>query len=160
VGTQSSQLERRYAMMETHLETMAAALIARSLFLFTFLPQYCAHLPLIKIEIGYLCPTPGQPCDVCPEGKFGLNCLKDCQCANNASCNPVNGDCSCPSPWEGAKCDTLSAPSSTETSDAIQITVNQINSVEFEGVFSSELTFIGSLFLFFNEINTVLFSLT
>ncbi|PRD32446.1 UNVERIFIED_CONTAM: Multiple epidermal growth factor-like domains protein 10 [Trichonephila clavipes] len=46
----------------------------------------------------------GTECgESCEEGKFGQDCMKDCQCRNEALCNPVDGSCNCTSGFTGSK---------------------------------------------------------
>ena len=42
---------------------------------------------------------------VCPNGHWGKDCLKNCQCQNNGLCNSINGECDCPPGWIGDYCD-------------------------------------------------------
>lgn len=42
----------------------------------------------------------------CPEGKFGANCSYNCTCMNGATCDPVNGTCTCTQGWKGRNCST------------------------------------------------------
>ena len=32
----------------------------------------------------------------CPYGRYGQGCQHQCRCENGASCDPVDGACSCP----------------------------------------------------------------
>ena len=41
----------------------------------------------------------------CPENKWGPNCRNSCPCLNKAKCDPVSGECSCSSGWQGQHCD-------------------------------------------------------
>lgn len=41
----------------------------------------------------------------CPAGHFGENCLKNCKCQNNGSCDFKTGRCACKSGWKGQHCD-------------------------------------------------------
>ena len=43
-------------------------------------------------------------CVACPSGRYGANCDSICDCANNASCDPVTGTCNCLTGWTGPKC--------------------------------------------------------
>ncbi|PIK49166.1 putative multiple epidermal growth factor-like domains protein 6 [Apostichopus japonicus] len=50
---------------------------------------------------GYM----GTYCDlICPHATFGLQCLTDCFCLNNASCQHVTGDCHCAPGFTGMTC--------------------------------------------------------
>ena len=40
----------------------------------------------------------------CPEGRYGSQCLMQCNCENGATCNPVNGQCNCSAGWTGQTC--------------------------------------------------------
>lgn len=40
----------------------------------------------------------------CPDGKFGSNCDKTCDCKNNSSCDPDTGVCYCTPGWQGDNC--------------------------------------------------------
>lgn len=42
--------------------------------------------------------------EACPSGKYGVNCKEECFCAHDAECNPVTGDCLCPSGRFGPFC--------------------------------------------------------
>lgn len=46
----------------------------------------------------------------CPEGKFGANCSNNCTCKNGATCDPVNGTCTCTQGWKGRNCSTRACP--------------------------------------------------
>lgn len=39
----------------------------------------------------------------CPDGTWGLNCNKTCDCHNGAGCDHVNGSCICPPGYMGLK---------------------------------------------------------
>ncbi|XP_078656623.1 uncharacterized protein LOC144902860 [Branchiostoma floridae x Branchiostoma belcheri] len=41
----------------------------------------------------------------CPEGRYGLYCVKDCVCKNGARCHGFNGACECRPGWRGRACD-------------------------------------------------------
>ena len=47
-------------------------------------------------------------CIECTEGTFGDDCSQTCSCitTNTASCNKVDGTCTCNSGWEGSNCQT------------------------------------------------------
>ncbi|XP_071942934.1 uncharacterized protein [Antedon mediterranea] len=48
----------------------------------------------------------GTDCyEECPENMFGLNCLGNCECQNGATCNPINGSCTCPDGYTGEFCE-------------------------------------------------------
>lgn len=52
-------------------------------------------------------------CDLkCPSGRYGPNCLSNCTCQNNATCNSDTGECSCADGWTGTNC-TYQCPSGT-----------------------------------------------
>ncbi|XP_022179655.1 protein draper-like isoform X3 [Myzus persicae] len=51
--------------------------------------------PTCRIRIG------------CPLGKFGFDCSQTCQCQNNATCNYLNGNCSCQQGYWGEYCEDL-----------------------------------------------------
>ena len=42
----------------------------------------------------------------CTEGKYGANCSYNCTCMNGATCDPVNGTCTCTQGWTGPDCST------------------------------------------------------
>jgi len=42
----------------------------------------------------------------CAEGKYGANCSYNCTCMNGATCDPVNGTCTCTQGWTGPDCST------------------------------------------------------
>lgn len=43
-------------------------------------------------------------CEICPEGWWGDNCLKQCSCVHGA-CSPFTGECICQTGWEGSLCE-------------------------------------------------------
>lgn len=43
----------------------------------------------------------------CPLGKYGFDCTQTCQCQNNATCNYLNGDCSCQRGYWGKYCENV-----------------------------------------------------
>ncbi|XP_016661742.1 protein draper isoform X2 [Acyrthosiphon pisum] len=54
--------------------------------------------PTCRIRIG------------CPLGKFGFDCTQTCQCQNNATCNYLNGNCSCQQGYWGKYCEDPCPP--------------------------------------------------
>jgi hypothetical protein len=46
----------------------------------------------------------------CTEGKYGANCSYNCTCMNGATCDPVNGTCTCTEGWTGLDCSTRACP--------------------------------------------------
>lgn len=42
---------------------------------------------------------------VCDEGKFGVNCVKQCQCGDGITCDPQTGKCHCPTGKDGPNCE-------------------------------------------------------
>ncbi|XP_060579778.1 multiple epidermal growth factor-like domains protein 10, partial [Ruditapes philippinarum] len=57
-------------------------------------------------EKGYQLHTDKATCVVCPEGYYGENCTKTCDCDNDntVSCDPGNGACNCSEGWSGVRC--------------------------------------------------------
>ena len=49
--------------------------------------------------IDFLPSFPG-----CAEGTFGVGCVNNCTCFNNATCDPVNGTCNCTEEYQGPQC--------------------------------------------------------
>ncbi|XP_038078642.1 multiple epidermal growth factor-like domains protein 10 [Patiria miniata] len=47
----------------------------------------------------------------CPDGKYGVDCDKQCQCENNATCDVLTGHCDCPAGWMGLNCSNSCGPS-------------------------------------------------
>jgi len=45
----------------------------------------------------------------CLPGFYGANCTEECDCANNATCDPKNGRCRCEPGWRGRRCDLSNA---------------------------------------------------
>ena len=41
----------------------------------------------------------------CPDGFFGPYCKYKCDCVNEASCDPVNGQCVCRPGFMGERCE-------------------------------------------------------
>ena len=41
----------------------------------------------------------------CPHLKYGMNCSRECQCENNATCDNIHGTCNCTAGWTGMHCD-------------------------------------------------------
>ena len=41
----------------------------------------------------------------CPQGRYGDQCLQQCQCKNGAVCHPATGQCQCSAGWTGQSCD-------------------------------------------------------
>lgn len=47
----------------------------------------------------------GVQCETrCPAGKYGEDCMKDCNCKNNSSCDAITGNCICSRGWQGDDC--------------------------------------------------------
>ena len=42
----------------------------------------------------------------CTPNKYGQGCLQTCQCQNGASCNAVDGSCTCTAGVRGVNCET------------------------------------------------------
>ena len=40
----------------------------------------------------------------CPPENYGLMCRHACDCQNGATCDPVNGECTCTPGWRGTDC--------------------------------------------------------
>ncbi|KAB1251081.1 N-acetylglucosamine-1-phosphodiester alpha-N-acetylglucosaminidase, partial [Camelus dromedarius] len=45
-----------------------------------------------------------SPIPACTNGSFGEECAKKCQCHNGATCDPVQGTCTCPPGFTGDTC--------------------------------------------------------
>ena len=56
-----------------------------------------------KAPVFYCAPLFLLP--VCPAGRYGTQCLLQCQCENGATCDPVGGRCNCTKGWMGQICD-------------------------------------------------------
>ena len=41
----------------------------------------------------------------CTTNTFGQDCTQQCQCQNGASCNAVNGSCTCTAGYTGVNCE-------------------------------------------------------
>jgi len=44
-------------------------------------------------------------CVGCPDGRYGAQCLRFCECENGGACDPVDGRCSCTPGWTGRLCE-------------------------------------------------------
>ena len=53
-----------------------------------------------RSTVGFSCA-----CAVCRQGYYGANCMLECQCSNNGTCDPVTGQCNCSAGWTNQKCD-------------------------------------------------------
>jgi len=42
--------------------------------------------------------------EACSVGRYGDECGQSCHCMNGASCDPVNGTCTCAPGWSGSNC--------------------------------------------------------
>ena len=42
----------------------------------------------------------------CPQGLWGIDCSKSCDCNSRGPCYHVDGQCDCQSGWIGERCDT------------------------------------------------------
>lgn len=50
----------------------------------------------------------GESChEKCPEGRFGENCLKQCVCLNNGTCDSILGNCFCKPGYRGKFCEQV-----------------------------------------------------
>ncbi|CAG0898556.1 unnamed protein product [Darwinula stevensoni] len=48
----------------------------------------------------------GQHCNItCPLGSYGLNCMENCSCYNDATCDHTTGACTCASGFKGPRCE-------------------------------------------------------
>ncbi|KAH7960135.1 hypothetical protein HPB49_017310 [Dermacentor silvarum] len=43
--------------------------------------------------------------EACPEGQYGRNCSRRCECEPNAVCDPMSGSCTCGPGWVGSFCE-------------------------------------------------------
>ncbi|XP_058426093.1 N-acetylglucosamine-1-phosphodiester alpha-N-acetylglucosaminidase isoform X2 [Diceros bicornis minor] len=50
------------------------------------------------------CSWHGLCTETCPNGSFGEDCAEKCQCQNGATCDPVQGTCTCPPGFTGDAC--------------------------------------------------------
>nr|XP_031543057.1 N-acetylglucosamine-1-phosphodiester alpha-N-acetylglucosaminidase isoform X2 [Vicugna pacos] len=50
------------------------------------------------------CSQHGLCTETCTNGSFGEECAKKCQCHNGATCDPVQGTCTCPPGFTGDTC--------------------------------------------------------
>lgn len=41
----------------------------------------------------------------CPKGLWGRECQNKCECQNNSTCDPFNGECKCSRGWIGKHCE-------------------------------------------------------
>lgn len=41
----------------------------------------------------------------CPEGQYGPNCVLECVCQHNSTCNRVTGTCQCEPGYYGHRCE-------------------------------------------------------
>ncbi|XP_046357626.2 uncharacterized protein LOC124135954 isoform X3 [Haliotis rufescens] len=59
-------------------------------------------------EAGFQKSPDNTQCIGCQSPTYGTDCSSTCTCisANTASCNPVNGSCTCTSAWTGINCET------------------------------------------------------
>ena len=61
----------------------------------------CIYVIAAQFKVGSL------PCtEMCPAGKWGLNCSQSCSC-DHGGCNPVSGNCTCDRGWKGQRCDQV-----------------------------------------------------
>jgi len=62
-------------------------------------------IPCKTIGPGYSTSGNGSAiCQMCSDGNWGEDCAKHCDCVRG-SCSPFNGECICPSGWEGDRCE-------------------------------------------------------
>lgn len=62
----------------------------------------CTKPNTCKCESGY----GGPACDInCPSGMWGTKCKKQCDCFNDATCDPYDGKCICAKGFLGKKCE-------------------------------------------------------
>ncbi|XP_058791245.1 uncharacterized protein LOC131664288 [Phymastichus coffea] len=48
----------------------------------------------------------GQDCaSECPQGTWGRNCERECNCLRKLACDPVAGKCECQAGWTGPRCE-------------------------------------------------------
>ena len=61
--------------------------------------RFCLNCNLSTVwhlsNIAVFCTFKFVSISVCPKGKYGENCEKDCPCQNGGTCEFLNGECSC-----------------------------------------------------------------
>ncbi|XP_066282419.1 uncharacterized protein [Branchiostoma lanceolatum] len=66
----------------------------------------------------------GDECEhTCAPGRFGLQCSRDCNCQNNAPCDPVNGSCICAEGQLGEFCQNVPIPDKNQVVVAVLASV-------------------------------------
>ena len=71
-----------------------------------FVQYYINNIPnCLFVNVPVLHHIAGVTCHwKCPAGTWGIHCKELCTCLNGATCDPVNGNCSCTSGWMGVTC--------------------------------------------------------
>ncbi|XP_036366265.1 uncharacterized protein LOC115221051 isoform X1 [Octopus sinensis] len=65
----------------------------------------------LSVSLTCQCPAGkyGIGCDKdCLSSTWGIDCLNNCTCRNNVTCNALSGECKCPKGWKGFSCDIRS----------------------------------------------------
>jgi hypothetical protein len=91
-----------HSLLRTPMFCCGQADVTAYIFVFLHWPYFTDNDCLVLIWLQCL--------QSCPEGKYGANCSFNCTCMNGATCDPVNGTCSCTQGWKGRNCSTRACP--------------------------------------------------